>query len=437
MSKELALSALWAWLFVALVATPLLFVGAAPPPGREFPGEVGAALGFLSLSIFAAQFALTARFRWLEPPLGTDLVYAFHRHITFVAVLFAAGHAVLSSGGVAGALRLLDPRAGGFPGFAGVLALLLVLAIAATTLGRRALGVEYDLWRRAHGALALAAVLLAAHHALRFGAGLSAPRPRAAWALYTAAWAALLFRVRLLKPLRLRRRPYVVASVAPLPGPAIALALEPRGHAGFRFEAGQFAWITVGETPFAAAEHPFSFSGAADDAPRLEFTIKERGDWTRGVQAVRPGTPVYVDGPFGTLCPQRYPRAPGYGFVAGGVGIAPILSMLRTLAARGDRRPMVLVDANDRWEGVLHREEIAALSRRLRLTVVHVLREPPPGWTGERGLVTDALLARVAAPARWEWFVCGPPPMMDSVERGLRRAGVPIGRVHAERFDLA
>jgi predicted ferric reductase len=437
MSRELVLSALWAWLFVALVATPLLLVSAAPPPGRELSGEIGAALGFLSLSIFCAQFALTARFRWLEPPLGTDLVYAFHRHVTFVGLLFAGAHAVLSSGGLAGALGLLDPRAGGFSGFAGALVLVLVLAIVATTLGRRALGLEYDLWRRAHGALALAAVLLAAHHALRFGSGLSAPRPRAAWALYTAAWAALLLRVRLVKPLQMLRRPYVVAAVEPLPGPSIGLVLEPRGHAGLRFEAGQFAWITVGESPLAAAEHPFSFSGAADDAPRLEFTIKERGDWTRALQAVRPGTPVFVDGPFGTLCPGRYPRAPGYGFVAGGVGIAPIVSMLRTLAARGDRRPLVLVDANDRWEGVLHREELAALARRLRLEVVHVLREPPPGWTGERGLVTDELLARVAAPPRWEWFVCGPPPMMDAVERGLHRAGVPIGRVHAERFDLA
>jgi predicted ferric reductase len=437
MSKELALSALWAWLFVALVAAPLIFLSFTPPPGRDFAGELGAALGFLSLSTFATQFALTARFRWLEPPLGTDLVYAFHRHVTFVALGFAVAHAVLSSGGAAAALGLLDPRAGGFAAFAGVLALAIAVAITATTLARRRLRLEYDLWRRLHGALALSAVLLAAHHVLRFGGGLSTPRARAAWALYTVAWAALLFRVRLLKPLQMRRRPYVVRSVTPLPGPSIVLALDPRGHAGLRFEAGQFAWITVGESPFAAAEHPFSFSGAADDAPRLEFTIKERGDWTRAVQAVRPGTPVFVDGPFGTLCPARYPRAPGYGFVAGGVGIAPILSMLRTLAARGDRRPMVLVDANDRWDGVLHREEIAALARRLRLTVVHVLREPPPGWTGERGLVTDALLARVAAPARWEWFVCGPPPMMDLVERGLRRAGVPIGRVHAERFDLA
>jgi predicted ferric reductase len=67
---------------------------------------------------------------------------------------------------------------------------------------------------------------------------------------------------------------------------------------------------------------------------------------------------------------------------------------------------------------------------------VHVLLRPPPGWSGETGFVTGELLARVAPKGKWEWFVCGPPPMMDAVERGLHDAGVPLGRIHAERFDL-
>jgi predicted ferric reductase len=435
-SKELTLSVAWAWVYVALVATPLLLVAAAPG-GRGFGGELGAALGFLALSVFAGQFVMTARFKWLEPPLGTDLVYAFHRHVTAVGILFALGHAILSSGGVSFALALADPRTGP-SGFAGALALALVLAVTATTLWRRRVRLEYDRWRRLHGALALGAVLLAVDHALALGTALGDGPGRALWIVWTAAWIALLFRVRLVKPLVLLRRPWVVAEVLPLGPSAIGLRVLPRGHAGFRFRAGQFAWISVGDSPLRGREHPFSFSGSASDAPLLEFTIKEAGDWTRRVQGLRAGETVYVDGPFGTLSPERYPRAPGFGFVAGGAGIAPILSALRTLADRGDRRPMVLVDANDREDEILWRAELGALAGRLDVDVHHVLVEPPPGWSGESGLLADALLARVGAPRRsWEWFVCGPPPMMDVVERGLHRAGVTRGRIHSERFDLA
>jgi predicted ferric reductase len=434
-SKELALSVVWAWLYVALVAAPLLLVGFAPAR-RGFEGELGAGLGFVALSIFAGQFALTARFRWLEPPLGTDLVYAFHRHVTFAGVAFALGHAAVSSGGAAAAIALADPR-GGAEGFTGALALAVVLVITASTLGRRAARLEYDAWRRLHGGLAVAAVALAAFHALRLGSALASEPGRTLWMVWTAAWTALLLRVRLVKPLALLRRPWVVTEALPLGGSAVALRVLPRGHAGFRFRAGQFAWITAGESPLRASEHPFSFSGSAADAPQLEFTIKEAGDWSRTAQRLAPGATVYVDGPFGTLSPQRYPRAAGYGFVAGGAGIAPILSALRTLADRGDRRPMVLVDANDRVDEILWRAELDALAGRLDLAIHHVLVEPPPGWTGDQGFVGEALLARVAGGPRWEWFVCGPPAMMDAVERGLHRAGVPLGRIHSERFDLA
>jgi predicted ferric reductase len=66
-----------------------------------------------------------------------------------------------------------------------------------------------------------------------------------------------------------------------------------------------------------------------------------------------------------------------------------------------------------------------------------VLEAPPPGWQGETGLITEALLARhLPREGRYGYFVCGPPRMMDVVERALTRLGVPLGDVHSERFDL-
>jgi ferredoxin-NADP reductase len=87
---------------------------------------------------------------------------------------------------------------------------------------------------------------------------------------------------------------------------------------------------------------------------------------------------------------------------------------------------------------VAFREELERLKDRLDLTVVHVLERPPQDWTGETGYVTAATLERHLPPGyrRFQYFICGPDPMMDAAEAALVRLGVPPERVHTERFDM-
>jgi ferredoxin-NADP reductase len=123
----------------------------------------------------------------------------------------------------------------------------------------------------------------------------------------------------------------------------------------------------------------------------------------------------------------------------GGVGITPIMSMLRTFRDRADPRSLLLVYGNPTWDAVLFREELDLLPAALKLTVVHVLEQPPPDWRGEIGRLTPALLDRLLADQVWEhaeYFVCGPQPMMDVLEPYLRRRGVPLRRIFSERFQI-
>jgi ferredoxin-NADP reductase len=109
------------------------------------------------------------------------------------------------------------------------------------------------------------------------------------------------------------------------------------------------------------------------------------------------------------------------------------------MADREDMRPVVLVYANRDWEGVTFREELDRLTPRMNLTVVHVIEHPPPDWTGETGYVTADVLTRCLPNGfqRFQYFICGPDPMMDAAERALLDIGVPGERVHTERFDMA
>jgi predicted ferric reductase len=89
-------------------------------------------------------------------------------------------------------------------------------------------------------------------------------------------------------------------------------------------------------------EHPFSISSAPVDRPRITFTIKESGDFTSRIRTIAPGTRAYLHGPHGnfTLTGRA---TKGIVFIAGGVGFAPIMGMLRQLKAA---HPLRLIYGN-------------------------------------------------------------------------------------------
>lgn len=206
------------------------------------------------------------------------------------------------------------------------------------------------------------------------------------------------------------------------------------------FDPGQFGWIAVGRSPFSITQHPFSFSSAADTPPGgpVTMTIKAAGDFTKTVPDVTPGTRVYLDGPHGVFSMDRR-QAAGYVFIAGGVGVTPMYSMLLTMRDREDVRPVTFFYASATWDDMVFRDELAELGKTMpNLHVVYVLGRPPEGWTGESGRITPDVLPRHLPPQyrRYEYLICGSSAMMDAMEKALTEVGVPFRQVSTERFDM-
>jgi predicted ferric reductase len=354
-----------------------------------------------------------------------------------VALAFALVHPALVFLNDPAKLALLDfPHAPNRARFAvgSVIALLLLIA---TSVWRKQLRLGYEVWQLLHGALAIAVVGFALAHVAGVGYYAASPWQQVLWMMLAAFVVGDLLWVRIVKPLGLQRRPWVVDEVIAERGGSWTLMLRPEGHEGMRFEPGQFAWLFLDQSAFSPSPHPFSLSSSAERPDRIGFTIKARGDFTSKLGEVRPGTRAYVDGPYGLFTSDR---SEGFGFVfiAGGVGITPMVSMLRTMADREDRRPCVLFYGSKDYDSVICREALDELAKRLELTLIHVLEEPPPDWQGERGRIDVALLRR-RLPKRFEryrYFVCGPTAMMDALEEALVAAGIPDEHVHTERFDM-
>lgn len=430
----------WALVYVLLAAFPLMALLLGPiPTGGGFGWDFAMAVGFGGLAIMGLQLVLTARFRRATAPFGIDIIYYFHRWAAVGGLALLVAHYAIIRVEYSSALGSANPLVAPGHMTAGRVALGLFAVVIATSLWRKQLGTNYDTWRLWHGVMAMTAVVLAIWHIQGVGHYTRAPWKGAVWFGYSAFWILVLGYLRVLKPLQLLRHPYRVLDVRQETAAVWTVTLAPEHPPVLAFRPGQFAWLTLGANPFCAKEHPFSFSGSAANSKSLRFTIKELGDFTRTIKQVRFGAVVYVNGPHGAFTTDFHRHAPGFVLVAGGVGIAPIMSMLRTLADRRDRRPLYLIYGNWNWEGLLFRDEIEALKSRLNLTVAHVLQEPPPGWPGATGFVTEKLLRATIPPGATDHvcFLCGPKAMTDSVSRSLRRLRFPLHRIHFELFEMA
>lgn len=128
---------------------------------------------------------------------------------------------------------------------------------------------------------------------------------------------------------------------------------------------------------------------------------------------------------------------------AGGSGITPVLSLIKTTLATEPDSEFTLIYGNRNIASIMFIEELEDLKNRYlgRLRLCHVLSEEPQEIALFNGLLDrarcDSLLAElVPADSIDEAFICGPEPMMDAAEAALLAAGLPKARVHVERFGV-
>jgi predicted ferric reductase len=437
-AKEL----LWFGLYLVLILFPLIVGWLKHPPGvagRPFSLQFAVAAGYVGLSIMAFQFALVSRVGVTAAAFGQDALVKFHRQIGMVAAVLVLLHVVFIFR-YGYPLAWLNPVSDGVIQW-GTFALYAVILLIVLSLARKRLGISYGWWQFTHSLLANVIVVVGIIHILTLGSFVGPAAMKELWALYILLIIWMVFRFRILKPLLAWQKPWELVSNVREPGDTRTLTLKPVGHDGFVFEPGQFAWINTGRTPFHRNQHPISISSCAYDDPgrQVSFTIKNLGDWSgKAVPALKPGTRVWLDGPYGVFSADRE-QGPGYVFIAGGVGITPFYSTCLTFAERGDVRPIFLFYGGATADSLTFRDELDVLQERMNLVVVYVLTKPGPTWRGETGFV-DAEVLKKYLPRqfqRMQYFVCGPTPMMDALEKTLPELGIPAHLIHSERFDMA
>ena len=441
-NKERLKRTLWVLFFLLLVFTPIgiLIAGPSPSPNRLPWLDISVGMGFIGLALMAVQFALTARIKPLKEPFGSDLIYHFHRQISIASFFLILSHPIILFLIGSRYLRFLNIFTSPLYTKLGVLAIFLLISVVVSAEYRKKLKIPYAFWKFWHGILTTLIVGAALIHIFLVGNYLSYPLERAIWIGYTVAWLSLLCYTRIIYPLKLIRNKFNVAALKEERGTSWTITLHSVRNKPLHFKPGQFAWLTIWKTPFSDTEHPFSFSSSSERPSEISFTIKDLGKFTSTIKELKTGQDVYVDGPHGAFSMDRYPDTQKLVFIAGGIGITPIMSMLRSMLDRHDRRSVKLFYNNRDWESVTFREEIAEFEKKLDLQVIYTLEKPPQKWDGESGYLTELILKKYL-PQSWiqddtAIFLCGPQVMMDMVVKQCLNLGFHQRQIHYELFNL-
>ena len=430
---------IWLAFYFLMVFLPLTLLMIFPrPEGREFLRELSVAIGFLAMALLGLQTIPTSRLRFITKAFPMDTLYVFHHGLSVFTLILAIAHPILLFINNPKTLHLLNLFTAPWRARAAVVSILAMLVLVVTSIWREALKMKYDGWRWLHDALSFMAIGLALYHMFKVNYYMSLTYQKVLWLTLTGIWLAIILYIRLVRPIVMLKRPYKVVRVQEERGQSWSLYLEPDGHDGLTFEAGQFAWITT-ESPFIFRENPFSFSTSSEsDDNRMGFTIKELGDFTSTIKELSPGDTVYVDGPYGNFSMDEH-RCKDIVYIAGGIGSAPVMSMLRTFVDRGCEKNFTFFYGNPTWESIIYQEELSEIETKLKLNMVHVLEKPPDDWQGEAGFITAEVLKK-HLPENYKectYFMCGPLPMIKTVQGALHAVEVPARKIHTEQYEMA
>ncbi len=212
------------------------------------------------------------------------------------------------------------------------------------------------------------------------------------------------------------------------PGVRSMVLKLPEG-AEFEFQPGQYVEIRLpepGDDALSGEWKGFSITSSPPAGGLVEVTASRRGPFTRKLYDLPAGSPLEIRGPGGNfvyeLSPEREPV-----FIAGGIGITPIMSMIRYLCGLNFPVSALLIYSCRAFEDIVFRPELlrtAEESERFR-TLFTLTRSFPPDWEGKTGRVDQAMLEEmIPLPADKSYYICGPQDMMLMVGYSLMNMGI-------------
>jgi len=439
--------------YLLLVFLPLGIAQTLSLPERPFTDQLSSALAILGFNIILLEFLSTGRIKALSTFLGVDWVLQVHQLFARTAVIFLAIHPFIYT---------LPNRAIYAPGppdethlgligpsfTTGVVGLLLLAVLIGLAITRNTSQIKYETWRLSHAVMAVAIALLGFHHTSHAGRFAQEPLMLLYWQCALAIALASVAWVYLIRPFTQRWQPYQVSSVREVAHKIYELNIQAKNNRHLSYKAGQFAWIKLFNSR-PLFENPFSISSAPQksSSSTIQFLIKDVGDFTHQVTQLQAGDLIYLDAPYGNFghTATNNPQD-ALVLIAGGAGIAPIMSVLRSFMT-GDsallEKPILLIYGNRLEAQMIDLSKMIDLHLFKQLSIQAIVTEPSNQWSGLSGVMNTENLRKACQVfteknidlKNAQFLVCGPAEMIDAVERSLAEMDISLNQIESEKFQ--
>ena len=423
---------------VGLGASVALAITTQPGGSLSAPGGVatflGSLTGLVGTYLALVMVLLMARVAPVEKVIGQDRLARWHRRLSPWPISLLVAHAVFITIGYAeqaksGLGKEIGSLLGSYPDVLAAtvsLGLMVAVGIASIRAIRRRL--RHETWWVLHLYLYLALAFAFAHVLALGPAFVGHPLTQAVWSLVWAATAGLVVVYRFVLPVvRSVRLGLRVVEVRKEGDDIYSVVCTGRRLETLPVDGGQFFICRFLTRHLWWEGHPYSLS-ALPAPPYLRLTVRARGDHSRALTGLAPGTRVFVEGPYGAFTRHARRRERAL-LIAGGIGVTALRALLEDLPRQAV--PVVLLRVS-RPEDLVFREELALLVEQ-RGGKLHEL-------VGSRtDLPFDARSLKKLVPdiARRDVFVCGPDGFVEAVTRTASRLGVPNEALHHEAFSLS
>ncbi|MDI6103174.1 ferredoxin reductase family protein [Actinoplanes sp. NEAU-A12] len=394
----------------------------------------GRVTGLIGGYLLFMQLLMMSRVSWLEEWVGSRDLLRWHRWLGTSLLTFVVAHIVFIVYGYAltAGTGVVDQGWTVITTFPQMISatiatgMLAFIALVSIRFVRNRL--NYELWHLIH-LTSYGVLLLGYGHQIAAGADMSGRFASVFWPALGCITIAALFWGRIVEPVWLNaRHRFTVAEVVGEGANTFSIYIEGKRLDKLPVQAGQFMrWRFLTANGWWQS-HPFSLSAAPN--PRwLRLTVTIAGGHTRKLATLRPGTPIWAEGPFGTFTAERRTRRRAL-LIAGGSGIAPIRALLEDMPA-----DTIVIYRASRPDELVFRSELEDLAEQRDAWVRYIVggRNDP----GPRRLFTpDGLRGLVPDVNRRDVYLCGPPGLVNAAVDTLKQLDVPDSQLHLDPFEF-
>jgi predicted ferric reductase len=391
----------------------------------------GRITGLTGTYLMIIMVLLVTRLPWLEETVGQVRLVKWHRTVGGWPIVLIALHVVFITIGYAqashvGALAEFWTFILHYPDMltATVAFVLLVMAgVTSLPVVRRKM--KYQTWWAVHLYLYLALVLSFAHEIKTGVMFIGHPVTLDSWIALSAGTAGAILGYRILRPLvrNLLLQLRVVDVREEAPG-VYSIIMTGRNVSRLHVSGGQFFQWRFMAKGLWWHSHPYSLS-ALPRPPYIRMTIKRLGLQSLAATRLKPGTRVFVEGPYGVFTPHAR-RSERVVLIGAGVGISPIRALLEDLPATA--KVTVILRAST-VEDLVHRDEVTDLVKARGGQLHEIV-----GSRHDVRLDAPVLRKLISNVRNSDVFVCGPTGFSVGITEALIELGVHRDRIHQETF---